>query len=114
MAAEAGPSDALDEDELEELEELQEPPFPEPPPRVMLLCDLLGLAAEVETAAAVHDCECKCSPTLAVAAAIAVESVLSSPAAHGCSKQSLGVYLAALLHCMHVPRPLTGRSSEQL
>lgn len=61
MAAEAGPSDAAaaDDDEGEteqEFEELlQEPPFPEPELRPMLLCDLLGLAAEEEVAAMAHD-----------------------------------------------------------
>jgi hypothetical protein len=65
MAAEAGPSDAAaaaDDEEGEEVEQefeelLQEPPFPEPELRPMLLCDLLGLAAEEEVAAMAHDGE---------------------------------------------------------
>lgn len=62
MAAEAGPSDAAaaaaadDEGEEEqEFEELQEPPFPDPELRPMLLCDLLGRAAEEEVAAIAHN-----------------------------------------------------------
>lgn len=47
MAAEAGPSGAGD---MENFEELQDPPYPEPTQQPMALCDLLGLAAEPETA----------------------------------------------------------------
>ena len=52
MAAEAGPSGA---GELEEFEELQEPPFPEPVTQPMALCDLLGMAAELEAAGRAQD-----------------------------------------------------------
>lgn len=52
MAAEAGPSDAV-----EEFEELQDPPFPDPEPHPMALCDLLGLAAELAAAGRAQDCE---------------------------------------------------------
>lgn len=60
MAAEAGPSDAAADDEGEEeqeFEELQEPPFADPELRPMLLCDLLGRAAEEEVAAIAHNSE---------------------------------------------------------
>lgn len=58
MAAEAGPSDAVDEGEdEEEFEELQDPPFPEPELKPMLLCDLLGHAAEVDAAALAQESE---------------------------------------------------------
>lgn len=57
MAAAAGPSDAGGEGEEEEYEELQEPPFPEPQVQPMLLCDLLELAAEADTASLVRDSE---------------------------------------------------------
>jgi hypothetical protein len=55
MAAEAGPSDALNEDEFEDQEE---PPFPEPRTRPMLLAELLALAAEEDVAERVQDSEC--------------------------------------------------------
>lgn len=81
MAAQAGPSYAggyaaaaaaggedVGEDEDEELGEgeLDDSPFPEPEPRFMLLCDLLGNAGEIEAAALVQQgerrpavpCEC--------------------------------------------------------
>jgi hypothetical protein len=55
MAAEAGPSDAFDEDEFEDQEE---PPFPEPRARPMPFAELLALAAEDDAAEHAQDSEC--------------------------------------------------------
>lgn len=64
MAAEAGPSDAVDEDEFEEQEE---PPFPEPRARPMAFAELLALAAEEDSAERAQDSECTLGLRMAVA-----------------------------------------------